>query len=63
MRTCPCNVDPHTQNFYIVKMGFTRLHSFIIFALKHRLWNLVRIAAEPPEAVVTYAHILCFRQK
>ena len=23
MQTCPCNVDPLTSHFYIVKLGFT----------------------------------------
>ena len=29
MKTCPCNKDPFTPHFYIVKQGFTGL--FIIF--------------------------------
>ena len=35
MLTCPCNVDPVTPNFYIVKLGFTGVYIFLIFALKH----------------------------
>ena len=38
MLTCPCNVDPLTPHFYIVKPGFTVVYIFfLIFALKHRL--------------------------
>ena len=37
------NVDPLTHHFYIVKLGFIGINIFIlIFALKHRLWVLVR---------------------
>ena len=39
MLTCPCNEYPLTPHFYIVKLGFT---FFLIFALKHRLWVLVK---------------------
>ena len=46
-KTCPCNVHPLTPHFYIVKLGFTGLHNFLIFALKHRLGVLVRIASVP----------------
>ena len=46
MLTCPCNVDPLTPHFYIVKLGFTGgIHYFLIFVLKHRLWVLVRTAS------------------
>ena len=45
MITCPCNVDPLTPHFYIVKLGFTGIYfCFLFFALKHRLWVLVRTA-------------------
>ena len=37
MLTCPYNVDPLTLHVYVVK-----LHYFLIIALKHRLWVLVR---------------------
>ena len=37
MLTSPCNVDPLTPNFYIVKVGFTGVYIFLRFALKHRL--------------------------
>ena len=33
-----CNVDPLTPHFYIVKLGFTGVYIFLIFALKHRSW-------------------------
>ena len=42
MLTCPCIVYPLTPHFYIVKLGYTYL---LIFALKHRLWVLVRTAS------------------
>ena len=35
------------------------MHNFLIFALKHRLWVLVRTM----EAVLTCTHNLCFEQK
>ena len=46
MITCPCNVYPLTPHFYIVKLGFTGVFIFfLIFALKHRSWVLVRTAS------------------
>ena len=42
MQTCPCNEDPLTPHFYIVKLGFTGVYFFLNFAPKHRLWVLVR---------------------
>ena len=55
--TCPCNVGPLTPNVYIVKLRFTRVYIFLIFALKHSLWVLVN------EAVLTSTHNLCVRAK
>ena len=43
--TYPCNVHLFTPHFYIVKLGFTGVYIFLIFALKHRLWVLVRTAS------------------
>ena len=44
--TRPCNEHPLTPHLYIVKLGFTGLYFFfLIFALKHRLWVLVRTAS------------------
>ena len=43
MLTYPCYVDPLTPHFYIVKFGLQGKHPFLSFALKHRLWVLVRI--------------------
>ena len=40
--TGPCDLSTLTPHFYIVKLGFTRVCFFLIFALKHRLWVLVR---------------------
>ena len=46
MLTCPCNEDPLTPHFYIGKTGVYRgIHYFLNFALKHRLWVLVRTAS------------------
>ena len=46
MLTCSCNVDPLTPRSYIVKLGFTGVYIvFLIFALIHRLWVLVRNAS------------------
>ena len=42
---CPCNVHPLTPHFHIVKLVFTGVYIFLIFALKHRLWVLVRTAS------------------
>ena len=45
MKTSPCNLYPCTPHFYIVKLGFTGKYIFfLIFAIKHRLWVLVRTA-------------------
>ena len=41
--TCPCDLYPLTLHLYIVKLGLTG--EYIIFALKHRLWVLVRTAS------------------
>ena len=45
MKTSPCNEDPLTSHFYIVKWGLQGYTLFFIFAQKHRLWLLVRTAA------------------
>ena len=43
MQTSPCNEYPLTPHFYQVKLGFTGVYIFfLIFALKHRSWVLVR---------------------
>ena len=60
--TCPCNEHPLTPHFYIVKLGFTGVYFFLIFAPKHRLWVLVRTALLT-EAVLTCTHNQCFEQK
>ena len=31
--TCPCNVDPLTPHFYIVKLGFTGVYIIFLFLL------------------------------
>ena len=46
MKTRPCNVYPLTSHFYRVSLGFKGVYIFfLIFALKHRLWVLVRTAS------------------
>ena len=45
MQTCPCNEDPLTPHVYIVKLECTGVYIFLIFALKYRLWVLVRTAS------------------
>ena len=45
MISCPSNVDPLTPRFYIVKLRFTGVYIFLIFARKHRLWVLVKTAS------------------
>ena len=35
MQTSSCNEYPLTPHFYIVKLGFTGVFIFLIFALKH----------------------------
>ena len=40
-KTSPCNEHPLTPIFYIVKLGFTGVYIFLIFAPKHRLWVIV----------------------
>ena len=43
-KTSPCNVDPITPHFYVVKLGFARVYIFFFtFASKNRLWVLVSI--------------------
>ena len=42
----PCNEHSLTPHFYIIKLGFTGVYIFFFFfALKHRLWVLVRTAS------------------
>ena len=33
MITCPCNEDPFTPHFYIVKIGFTGVYIIYLFLL------------------------------
>ena len=56
-KTSPCKEHPLIPHFYIVKLGFTGVYFFVIFAPKHRLWVLVRTAS------VRCNHNLCFEQK
>ena len=53
MQTCPCNADPLTPHFYIVKLRFTGgTHYFLIFGLKHSCLT---------GAVLICTHNLCFK--
>ena len=45
MKTSLCNEHPLTPHFYIVKLGFTGVYFFLIFAPKQRLWVLIRTAS------------------
>ena len=33
LKTCPCNEDPLTTHFYIVKLGFTGVYISFLFLL------------------------------
>ena len=56
MQTCPCNVHPlYTPLLYSKTVVYRGIHYFLIFALKHRLWVLVRTAA-----VLTCTHKAMF---
>ena len=51
-KTSPCNEYPLTPHIYIVKLGFTEVFIFfLIFALKHRLWVLVRSSNVYPQSM------------
>ena len=52
MLTCPCNVDPLTPHFYIVKVGFTGVYIIFLFLLRNIYCGY---SLEPPH--------LCFEQK
>ena len=56
MLTHPCNLHPLDPHFYTVKLRFTGIYIFLIFALIHKLWVLI-------EVVLTCTHNLCFEQK
>ena len=44
MITCPCNVDHLTTHLYSKSGVYRGIHYFLIFALKHILWVLVKTA-------------------
>ena len=50
---------PYTPLLYSKSGVYRGIHYFLIFALKHILWVLVRTA----EAVLTCTHNICFEQK
>ena len=44
--TCPCDLYPPYTPLLYSKTGVYRgIHFFLIFALKHRLWVLIRTAS------------------
>ena len=46
MQTCPGDLYPLTSHFYKVKLGCTGVYIFfLIFALQHTLWVLIRTAS------------------
>ena len=45
MITCQCNEHPFSPHLYIVKLGITRIHIFLSFAIKQRPWY----SLEPPQ--------------
>ena len=54
------------SNFYMVKLGFTWVYIFLIFALKHRLCLFVRIPLISPKyeiCIVTKSSTLCLSRK
>ena len=55
-----CLIPPYTPILYSKTGVYRGLHHFLIFALKHILWVLVRTASE---AVLTCTHNICFGQK
>ena len=63
MLTCPCNVHPLTPHFYIVKLGFKGIPYFLIFALKHRLWVLVRTLNRLPTIYVLSKNMKIVKKK
>ena len=55
-RTSPCNKDPLTPNFYIVKLGFTGVYMFFLFLPRGVDCGY---SLEPPEAVLTCIRSRC----
>ena len=56
-----CFIPPYTPLLYSKTGVYRGIHYFLIFALKHILWVLVRTASN--EAVLTCTHNICFEQK
>ena len=55
--TCPCNVDPLTPHFYVVKLGFTGVYIIFFFFLLYNIYH--GYSLEPPQCTQD----LCFEQK
>ena len=53
MKISPCNEDPLTPHFYIVKLGLTGVYILFLFLLQNIDW----------EAVLTCTNNQCFEQK
>ena len=60
MKTCPFNVYPPEPHFYIAKLGYAGVYIFFLFLLQNIDCGY---SLEPPEAVLTSTHNLCFEQK
>ena len=61
-----CFILPYTPLLYSKTGVYRGLHYFLILALKHILWVLVRAASlrnRLIEAVLTCTHNICFEQK
>ena len=56
--TCSCDLYPLHPTFYGKTGVYRGIHYFLIFALKHRLWVLIRNAS-----VLMVTEDLCFEQK
>ena len=64
MKTGPCNVYPLEPHFYIVKLAFAGVYLFFFFfALKHRLWVLVRTASPRRFLCVPTIYVLSKNKK
>ena len=62
MLTCPCNVDPLTPHFYVVKWGLQE-YTFFLFLFQNIDCGYSLEPHSFIEAVLTCTHNLCFEQK
>ena len=61
MLTCPCNVDPLTPQFHIVKFGFTGVYIIFYFCSKTLIVGTHLNSLN--EVVLMCTHNLCFLSK